>query len=269
MKKVVLLVVAVCFAVFSYAQDQNASELVTKGNAAIEAKDYAKAVELFEAALAIPDHGQDVETITKVLDQLKPVVAKDEAKTALDNKEYQKAVELYKAAAQDYPDAGVTELAGKSFYNEGIISYKADDFLTAAMCFRMAEKEFNFDVEKSAKYKSASLKKVAEQLASEGKTNVDDVKVCEDNKVLLVEELANAYVKEGNRLYKAGVDIINAANTKVNEGAMSTADDAYTAEVAKAKKEFAAALEVLETAATLDASNANAQKLIEACKSAM
>ena len=70
-------------------------------------------------------------------------------------------------------------------------------------------------------------------------------------------------------MYKKGAEILSAANTKVNDGSMSTADDAYAAEVAKAKKEFAAALEVLDKAAGLDASNANAQKLIEACKAAM
>ena len=269
MKKVVLLVVAVCLGVFSFAQDQNASELVTKANDAVTAKDYVKAVELFEKVLAIPDHGQDVETINKVLGQLKPVVAKDEANSALGSKEYKKAVELYHAAAKDYPDAGIAELAGKSFYNEGIVSYKGSDFLTAAMCFRIAEKEFNFEAEKSEKYKKASLKKVAESLAAEGKASVDEISVCEDNKALLIEELANAYVKDGNELYKAGVEIINAANTKVNDGSMSTADETYTAEVAKAKKEFAAALEVLKKAATIDASNVNAQKLIEACKAAM
>jgi exonuclease VII small subunit len=85
----------------------------------------------------------------------------------------------------------------------------------------------------------------------------------------LTKGLANVYVSEGNDLYKKGAEVLSAANTKVNDGAMTTADEAYTAEVAKAKKEFAAALEVLEKAVGLDASNANAQKLIEACKAAM
>jgi len=264
MKRVVLLVVTVCLTVFVFAQDPNAGELVEKANAAVENKDYAKAVELFESVLAIPDHGQNAENINKVLAQLKPIVAKDNAKAAIDAKDYTKAVELYKAAIADFPNDAIGETAGKMFYNEGILSYKAGNFLGATKCFTTAEKEFAY--EKAEKYKSASLKKIAEGIAKEGKTTVDEVDVSAENKELLKGSLANVYVSEGNELYKKGAAILSAANQKVNDGAMSTADDAYNAEVAKAKKEFAAAIEVLEKAATLDPSNANAAKLLEACK---
>jgi exonuclease VII small subunit len=77
------------------------------------------------------------------------------------------------------------------------------------------------------------------------------------------------YVSEGNELYKKGAAILSAANQKVNDGAMTTADDAYTAEVNKAKAEFEAAVAVLEKAKTLDASNQNAQKLLDACKAVL
>ncbi len=268
MKKVVLLVVTVCLTVFSFAQEQNAGELVEKANAAVESKDFAKAVDLFEKALAIPDHGQDVENINKVINQLKPIVAKDEAKSALDAKEYDKAEELYKAAMVDFPDdASILEQAGVRFYNEGIVSYKGKKYLDAVRCFSTAEKEFKYD--KAAKYTAASLKKVAEELAAEGKTSVDEVNISADNKGLLIESLAKVYVSEGNELYKKGAEILSAANQKVNDGAMTTADDAYNAEVQKAKKEFTAAIAVLEKAAGLDPSNANASKLIEACKAVL
>jgi hypothetical protein len=51
--------------------------------------------------------------------------------------------------------------------------------------------------------------------------------------------LANVYVSEGNEIYRNGAEILNAANTKVNEGAYTTEDDAYKAELAKAKPNFA------------------------------
>jgi len=263
MKKLVLLVVAVCFTVFSFAQD--AAEKMNQANEALQNKEYAKALELYQEVLAIPDHGQDVEGINSTINQLKPVIAKDDASNAIDNKEYDKAVEIYKAAMTEFPDdESIASQAGVKFYNAGILSYKAKSYLEAAKCFTISEMDFKND--KAEKYKNASLKKVAEDLADEGKTSVEEVDVCAENKNLLISSLANAYVMQGNDLYKQGAAILSAANQKVNDGAMSTADDAYAAEVAKAKKEFSAAIEVLEKAVALDASNANATKLLEACQ---
>jgi tetratricopeptide (TPR) repeat protein len=268
MKKVVLLFVAVCFTVMSFAQNQNASELVEKANAAVENKDYEKAVELYESVLATPDHGQDEANITKVINQLKPIVAKEKAKDAIGAKDYENAAQLYKTAIADFPaDKSIVEQAGKNFYNAGIKSYKGKSYLEAAKCFTAAEKEFKYA--KAAKYKDASLKKVAEGLAAEGKMSVEEVDVCAENKELLVKSLANAYVSEGNALYKKGAGILSAANEKVNAGSLKTDDAAYTAEFAKAKKEFAGAIVILEKALELDAQNANAKTLLDACKAVM
>ena len=261
MKKVVLLVVAVCFSVFSFAQDQNASDLVTKANDAVTAKDYAKAVELFEQVLAIPDHGQDVETITKVLDQLKPIVAKDAAKSAYDSKDYAKAVELYSKIIEDYP-ADKAEFS----YNAGLAAYQGKDY-EKAVDFFTASVEGGYKGETAQYYKAVALNKLNKDAEYKAALEEGVAKFAGDDK--LTKALANVYVSEGNDLYKKGAEILSAANTKVNSGSMSTTDDAYTAEVNKAKKEFAAALEVLQKAASLDASNANAQKLIDACKAAM
>lgn len=265
MKRVVLLIIAVCFTVFSFAQEQNAGEIVEKANAAVESKDFAKAVELFESVLATPDHGQNEENINKVLNQLRPIVAKDKANGVLDAKEYDKAAELYKAAMTDFPDdASIVEQASTKFYNAGITSYKSKEYLEAAKCFTIAEKEFKN--EKAEKYRNASLNKVAEGLASEGKTSVEDVIVCPENKELLIKSLSNAYFSEGYTLYKNGSAIITAANEKVSGGSMTTADDAYKAEVEKGKKEFNAAIPFLEKALELDSSNKNANNVLDACK---
>ena len=47
---------------------------------------------------------------------------------------------------------------------------------------------------------------------------------------------------------------------------MTTADDAYKAEVEKGKKDFKAAIPLLEKATELDPSNANAKKVLDACQ---
>ncbi len=264
MKKVLLLFIAVFVTALSFAQEQNAAEMVEKANAAIESKDYEKAVELFESVLAIPDHGQDAETIKNVLSQLKPIIAQGKANDAVEAKDYEKAIELYKAAIEEFPnDKSIADAAGVSFYNEGIKNYKSEQYVDAAKCFTISEKEFKND--KAERYKKASLGKVAEGLAAEGKSEVGDVKLCEENKVLLSESLANVYVKEGNELYKGGTAILIAANEKVSAGSMTTADEAYTKEVEKTKVELKKAVEVLEKAKALDASNANAKTLLDAC----
>ena len=264
MKKVLLLFIAVLVSALSFAQEQNAAELVEKANAAIESKDYEKAVELFESVLAIPDNGQDEETIKNVLAQLKPVVAKGKANDAIEAKDYKKGIELFKAAIEEFPnDASIADAAGVSFYNEGVKNYKAEEFLDAAKCFTIAEKEFNN--EKAEKYKKASLNKVADGLGAEGKTDVSDVELCDENKALLAESLANVYVKDGNELYKSGTAILIAANEKVSAGSMTTVDEAYTKEVDKVKAELKKAIAILEKAQALDASNANAKTLLDAC----
>lgn len=269
MKKVVVVMAAILLSVFSFAQEQNAGELVEKANAAVESKDYEKAVELFESVLAISDHGQDAEKINNVLSQLKPIVAQNKANDAIEAKEYERAVELYKAAMEEFPNdkKSIADAAGVSFYNEGVKNYKSEEYLGAAKCFTISEKEFNND--KSEKYKKGSLNKVAEGLAAEGKTEFGDIDLSEENKDLLAESLANVYVKEGNDIYKKGVAILTAANEKVSSGAMTTADDAYTAEVEKAKAEFKSAVAVLEKAKALDSGNQNAQKLLDACNSVL
>lgn len=262
-----LVVFTVCISVFVFAQEKKAVDIMTEANQALEAKEYAKAVDLYEKVLAIPEHGMDVESINGALSQLKPIVIGDKASAALEKGEYNVAMELYKGLIKDYPaKTEIVEKAGKSFFNKGAANYKANDFITAASCFTISEKEFSFEAEKSAKYKEASLKKLAKQIVSEGKSLSDVTGVSDDNKVILKDAMAKVYVGDGNDQYKSSVEIINAANVKVQEGTLKTDDAAYTAELDKAKAGASNAIKVLEKALELDPTNANAQKLIDACK---
>ncbi len=80
--------------------------------------------------------------------------------------------------------------------------------------------------------------------------------------------LAKVYVGEGNELYKKGAAIVGDANKKVTAGTLKTDAPAYIAEVEKSKVEFKAAIAILEKAKALDPSNANVQKLLDACAAA-
>lgn len=265
MKRVVLLMVMVFISVMTFAQD--ASELMTQANAAVESKDFEKAIELFESVLAIPDHGQNVENINAVLGQLRPAVAKTKASDAVDSKDYDKAIVLYEAAIADYPDAGIEEQAGKIFYNEGIKSYKSKDFVEAANCFAIAQNNFNYS--KAEKYKSASLKKAAEALVAEGKSSVEGVAVSEENKAELVENIAKVYFSQGYDKYQEGAATIKSATESVNSGSITTLDDEYKNAVAKGKKSFEQAIPFLKKTLELDPNNANAKKVLAACEQSL
>ena len=265
MKRVVLLMVMVFISVMSFAQDS--SELMTQANAAVESKDFEKAIELFESVLAIPDHGQNVDNINAVLGQLRPAVAKTKASDAVDAKEYDKAIELYKAAIADYPNEGIQEQAGKIFYNEGIKSYKSEDFVEAANCFAISQTDFSYD--KAEKYKSASLKKAAEALVAEGKSSVEGVAVSEVNKTELVENIAKVYFSQGYDKYQEGAATIKGATESVNSGSITTLDDEYKNAVAAGKKSFEQAIPFLKKALELDPNNANAKKVLAACEQSL
>ena len=282
MKRVVLLVVAVCFSVFSFAQD--AAEKITQANEAMGAKDYAKALELYESAMSnlgdvqVPDAiyfnigmaAYNSDSYEKAIEYFDKAIAADanvdkswEYKAGAYGKldKYSEAIDAYKKAIEAAPGD-----AASLSYNAGIVAYKGNMYDDAIAFFTSAV-EGGYRGETAQYYKAVAYNKLNNDEGYKS-TLVEGVeKFPGDDK--LTSALANVYVSEGNELYKKGAGILSAANTKVNDGSLSTADDAYAAEVAKAKKEFASALEVLEKAASLDASNANAQKLIEACKAAM
>jgi len=282
MKKVVLLVVAVCFSVFSFAQD--AAQKIEDANAAMQAKEYAKALELYESAMSnlgdvqVPDAinfniglaAYNSDNYDKAIEYFDKAIAADanadkawEYKAGAYGKmdKYSEAIDAYKKAIEAAP----SETASLS-YNAGIVAYKGKMYDDAIGFFTGAV-EGGYKGETAQYYKAVAYNKLKNDDGYKAALVEGVEKFPGDDK--LSGALANVYVSEGNELYKKGAGILSAANTKVNEGSLSTADDAYAAEVAKAKKEFAAALEVLEKAAGLDASNANAQKLIEACKAAM
>ncbi len=266
MKKIVF-VFAVCLSVLTYAQEKSGVEVMTEANQALEAKEYAKAIELYEKVLTIPNHGMDEASIKNALSQLKPIVIGDRASDALGKKDYETALSLYKGLVNEFPEKiELNEKAGKGFFNQGGANYKASDFVGAATCYTIAEKEFKFDIEKTSKYKEASIKKLAKQLAGEGKTSAEVAGLSDENKTYLKENIAKAYVSDGNDQYKSSVEIINVANTKVKEGTLKIEDDAYIAEINKAKEGASNAIKILEKAIQTDASNTNAQKLIDACK---
>ena len=282
MKKVFILAVTVLLSVFSYAQD--AAEKINQAQEAMKAQDYAKAYKLYDEAMSNLGDVQvdasinfnigyaayksgNLEGALKYFDkaiETNTNVSKCYEYKALaynDAKDYANAVASYEKAIET-----ATEGKDALYYNAGIAAFKGKMNDKAAELFGKAF-EAGYKGETAIYYKAASLKALDKDDEYKAALEAGIAKYPGDDKIS--KALAGVYVSEGNELYKKGAAIISAANQKVNSGAMTTADEAYTAEVEKSKVEMKAALEILEKAKALDPSNANAQTLIDACKAVL
>jgi tetratricopeptide (TPR) repeat protein len=282
MKRVLLLVVAVCIGIFAYAQD--AAEKINQANEALKSQDYATAFQLYDEAMSNLGDVQVDESINynigfaayksdnlegavKYLDKAIEAgvnVSKCHEFKALaynSAKDYENAVACFEQAI-----ATSEESSESLVYNAAIAAYRGELFDKAVELFSKSV-EMGYKGETAQYYKAVVLNKQGKDdeykaaLEKGAELFPGDDKIC--------PALANVYVSEGNELYKKGAGILSAANQKVNDGAMSTADDAYTAEVEKAKVEFTAAAEILEKAKAMDSTNENAQKLLDAIKAVM
>ena len=280
MKKVVLLVVAVLLTTFSFAQD--AADKINQANDALKAKDYAKALSLYENAMSnlgdvqVPDainynigmaayNSKNYEKAISYFD--KAIAAKANISKSYDYKAraYNKLKD-YSNAVASYEQAIATSDGDTKplVYNAAIAAYRGKLWDKAAALFGQSV-ENGFKGATAQYYKAAVLKK--QNKTDEYKAALEEGTVKFPDNKKLNSALANIYVSEGNALYKKGAAILSAANKKINDGSLKTTDDAYNAEVKKAEVEFNAAIVVLEKAKALDATNANALKLLEACKS--
>lgn len=276
-----LLVAFVLLSNVLFVSAQDAAQLINDANEALKAKDYTKAFQLYDQAMKNIGDVQVDQSINfnigfaayqadkfqealsyfdKAIEAGVNVSKCHEYKANAYTKinDYSNAIECYKKAIETS-----TEDAGSLYFNAAIAAYKGNLLEIAVSMFSEAAKA-GYKANDAIYYKAVSLKKL----------NLD-----EDYKMTLIEgaekfptekkitsALANIFVSEGNELYKKGVEILNTANKKVNDGAMSTADEAYNKEVEKSKVEFKNAVEILQKALTLEPTNENAQKLIDACK---
>lgn len=282
MKRVLLLVVAVFFTVFSFAQD--AAEKLNQAQEAMKAEDYAKAFSLYDDAM---NNLGDVQVDVSVNFNIGYAAYKsDNLEGAV--KYFDKAIESgtnvskcheYKALAyndkKDYANAVAsfekaietsTEGTDALCYNAGIAAYRGKMNEQAVGFFGKAF-DAGYKGESAIYYKAVALKGLDKDDEYKAALEEGIAKFPGDDK--LSKALANVYVSEGNELYKAGAAILGDANKKVNDGSLKTDEPAYAAEVEKSKVEFKKAVEILEKAKVLDASNKNVQTLLDACKAAM
>jgi tetratricopeptide (TPR) repeat protein len=282
MKNLILVMAALLISVFSYAQD--AADKINQGNEAMKSENYEKAFALYDDAMKnIGDVQVDpsinfnigfaayksnnlkgaVEYFDKAIEAGVNVSKSHEYKALAynDSEDYAKAVESYEKAIATAE--GDTE---PLVYNAAIAAYRGELLDKAVELFSKSV-ENNYRGETALYYKAVTLRKQNKDAEYKATLEEGAQKFPEEERI--TSALANIYVSEGNELYKKGVAILTAANQKVNSGALSTADDAYTAEVEKAKTEFRSAVDVLEKALALDPGNQNARKLTDASKAVL
>lgn len=282
MKRVLLLIVAVSLTVLSFAQD--AAEKINQANEALKAEEFAKAYQLYDEAMSnlgevqvdeainfnigyAAYKAENLEGTVKYLTKAIEVgtnVSKSYEYLALaynNEKDYANAVANFEKAIETS-----AENTDALVYNAAIAAYRAEMMEKAIELFGKSF-ENGYKGETAIYYKAAAYKQLNKDDEYKAALIEGANKFPEDSKI--APALANIYVAEGNELYKKGAAILTAANEKINAGSLKTTDEAYTAEVDKAKVEFKAAVEVLEKAKTLDASNENVKVLLDACNAVL
>jgi tetratricopeptide (TPR) repeat protein len=282
MKRVLLVAIGIFIAVFAFAQD--AAEKINQANEALKVQDYAKAYTLYDEAMNnLGDvqvdasinfnigfaayKSENLEGTIKYMDKAIEAginVSKSHEYKALaynDKKDYANAVASFEKAI-----ATSEESAETLVYNAAIAAYRGNLLDKAVEMFGKSV-ESGYNAETALYYKAVVLNK--QNKDAEYKATLEEGAAKFPGNDKICPALAKVYVAEGNELYKKGAAILSAANQKINDGSLKTTDDAYTAEFEKAKTEFKAAVVILEKAKALDATNENAQKLIDACKAVL
>jgi tetratricopeptide (TPR) repeat protein len=282
MKKYFSLIAAALLSFAASAQD--AAELINKANEAMKSKQYAVAFEAYDkamnnlgdvqvdaainfnigfAAMQADKNEAALGYFDKAIEAGANVSKAWEYKASVYNKikNFDKALESFEKAIETSEEEN-----GGLCFNAAVLAFRLEKFEKTVTYFDKAIAA-NFRPQDAIFNKAAALNRMNNDEGYKTTLIEGNQKFPADQKIAAA--LANVYVSEGNENYRQGAEVLNNANTKVNEGAYTTEDNAYKAELAKANAQFKTALELLENAKKLDASNANAQKLIDAIKQVM
>ena len=282
MKKYLFLFAAVLFAFAASAQD--AAELINKANDAMKNRQYAEAFDAYDkamknlgdvevdaainfnigfAAMQADKNEAALAYLDKAIAAGANVSKSWEYKASVYNKlkNFEKSLESFEKAIETSEE----DTGGLSF-NAAVLAFRLEKFEKTVSYFDKAY-QANFRPQDAIFNKATALNRMGDAAGFKAALVAGNEKYPTDQKI--ASALANIYVSEGNDSYRQGAEILNAANTKVNDGAFTTEDDGYKAELNKANAAFKTALQALETAKKLDATNANALKLIDAIKEVM
>jgi len=278
MKRIVLAVLVLIFALYGSAQ--TAAEKLTAANEAMKAQDFAKAYSLYDEAMSNLGDVQIDKAVNFNIGYAAYKIGNMEGA----EKYFAKAIEggtnvpkCYEYLALGYSDkkefaksvgnfekaiSTSTEDTKSLVFNAGVTAYRGE-LMDKAIEFFSKSIDNGYKGETALFYKAAILNKQGKADEYKATLELGVQKFQGDAKI--GPALAKIYVNEGNEIYKKGAAYITTANQQVTAGKLKTSDEGYTKEVDKAKAEFKNALVILEKAKTLDATNPNVQKLIDAC----
>ncbi|MFV0366712.1 MAG: hypothetical protein ACK5JS_09505 [Mangrovibacterium sp.] len=275
MKKLMLGLALSLGSVAVFAQD-GGIDCYNKGVEALNTKDYATAYQMFNKALSNPgdmeiqadyyyyaamaaEQSSHFDAAVKYYDKA------IKAGSNVSNSTEGKARSLVALGKYDEAVAADAANAGKWAYNAAGTAYKAKDYANAAKYFEIAEaKAYKGDTSASYEYNAlVKLGKADEALAKlkSAAAKYPNTKVS--------EKYASIIYKDGVKAYKKGASILTDANNAVNAGTYTTEDAAYKTAVSKSAAKMKEAVAIFEVVLSIDATNANAKKYMEACKAAI
>ncbi|MCE1199082.1 MAG: tetratricopeptide repeat protein [Marinilabiliales bacterium] len=180
---------------------------------------------------------------------------------AMKAKDYAKAIENYEKAAAAWGDAA------KDFgmyYNMAFCAFQLKDLDKALKYFDMCAAN-NFKPE-DALFNELIIYKIQKNTDSYQKVLADGIAKFPESAKFKGEIARNSF-SEAIAHFNAGNGILKAAVDKVNAKKFKDANDpGYKAEIAKAKKEFSAAIPALDKALELNPADDKAKQVKEACE---
>jgi len=187
------------------------------------------------------------------------VQLKNEGNEALRNKDYKTALAKFEAYLATGEEGVAEDLA--TVYNAGYSAYKAKAYDKSINYMQKAIDEKYSKAEKAYQYIAYCYKKKKDVANYEAtlKTGLEAF----PQSVKIKGKLVQHYLGEGNNHYSKAAKILQAAAAQVSAGKYTTEDDAYKAELGKAKEEFKVALPFVEQALALDPANETAKTLKE------
>lgn len=188
------------------------------------------------------------------------VTLKNEGNDALRSKKYAEALEKFEKSLAAWDDS---DADNQMIYNTGYCAFKTKNYNKAIKYFNQSISA-GYKAENAIRYKAFSYSKLSDT-DSYLKTLEEGINKYPNSKSIKTD-LTKFYNKKALKHYNKGAEILKAAATDVSAGKYKTTDDAYLAEIDKAKKEFKAAIPFLDKAQKYSPNDATAKKIRKGCE---
>jgi len=198
--------------------------------------------------------------IIGILNAQNAVDLKNEGNAALKEKKYAEALVKFEKALAAWEES---EADNPMIYNTGYCAYRTKDYNKAVKYFDQSI-EAGYKTETAIRYKAMSSLKLnnEEEYVNVLIGGLDKY----PNSKAIKKDLSKYYNKKAKEQYNEGAKILKQAASNVGSGKYKTTDDAYKAELAKAKQEFEDALIYVEKSLGYIPNDATATQIKKGCE---